>query len=386
MKRLYFVLIFCSLMTFLAGCRHNPGACFSDEKMSINLRWVSSYPNEKEEDVRTGLAWGMSMLGAEMPKSCMEKGFIPLDNKCYKLNLNALGFSETAKKAFLPILTKLKESEEYAQKGGIDIGRFLVLTLHSSWSYYAITNVPKNLADFRTLYAFDKTDTFPVISSSVALGNRLVLIAAAEKVEEMAFIAAEGTGEWVNGTFQSTDFEAFDIMKNGQLRFGVYDKKGGLITASPLFLGAAGKPGKCMWCHERNVLPVFTNTPEVADYMSLADFQAKIKKKNEKLHLFQSALTTEIDWNNGKAHTLQEWLYIGFMEPNLYRIAADWGMSESEVLQKIGHLPTHPHEEFAFFGDCYDRQGIDEIAPFHSLRVPESVREPANYEPHFKKR
>lgn len=369
-----FLLAFCC-------CKSTQNLSFSDEEMTICLRWIPSYTNEKEEDMRTGLAWGMSMLGAEMPVGCMEKAFIPLKNKHYLLNINFLHFSYNAKKVFKCIFQELKKSEEYKQKSGIDIGRFLVLTLHSSWNYYAITGMPRNYSTFKKIYAFDKAETFPVIKSCVSTQNRIVRFPLEEIAAKMAFIAEEGRGKWENGQFEITDREVFDVMQNGQLRFGIYDKKGKLEAASPLYLGAAGKPGKCMWCHERNISKLFTNTPDPKGYMTATQFDEKITKMNDLLLAFQAGLETETAWDNPRAHTLQELLYIGFMEPNLQRIAAEWEMSEAAVFAKIGKLPTHLHEEFDFLGNCYQRKNIDSLALYRSLRVPESVREPSEYEP-----
>lgn len=377
----YHILCLFFLLLFLTNCKSTQKLSFSDEEMTICLRWIPSYTGEKEEDMQTGLAWGMSMLGAEMPVGCMEKAFIPLKNKYYLLNINFLNFSQNAKKVLLPIFQGIKKSNEYQQKGGIDIGRFLVLTLHSSWHYYAITAMPRNYSAFTKNYAFDKAESFPVIASCVARQTRIIRFPVEEVAAKMAFIAEEGKGNWENGQFEITDREVFDVMKNGQLRFGIYDKKGKLAAASPLYLGAAGKPSKCMWCHERNIAKLFTTTPDPQGYITAAQFDEKIIKMNNLLQTFQASLQTETAWRNPRAHTLQELLYIGFMEPNIQRIATEWEMSESAVLAKIAKLPTHLHEEFAFLGTCYNRAAIDSLAPYRSLRVPNSVREPSEYEP-----
>lgn len=354
-----------------------------EPEMTICLRWIPSYPNEKEADVRTGLIWGLSMLGAKLPLSSMNKAFTSLGNHYYRLDMNELGFSDVAKKSIAKILKQLKQSQEYSQKGGIDIGRFLVITLHSSWHYYAITDVPKTYKLFQQSHKFDSLHFFPVIQSSVANGNRIIRLPLVDTASDMAFIAEEGVGEWEKGTFEATDFEVFDVMPNGQLRFGIYDKKGNLLPASPPTLGLAGKPGKCMWCHESKIQPLFGTTPEPTNAMSVAAFQAVIKKMRTKLLLYQSLQITDTDWKNSFAHTLQEWLYIGFMEPNLARIAAEWGIPETAVAQKIQHLSPHKHDEFAFFGDCYHRKDIDALAPYKIVAVPSSVRDSSGYEPNF---
>jgi hypothetical protein len=388
MKYFSFTLCFSLLLVCLSHCKHTPILAPKQKEISIRLRWIPAYPNETEEDVLTGFAWGMSLLGAEMPVGSIKKAFISQGNKQYEVNISALGFSETAQKALYKLINHLKKSEEYTQKGSIDLGRFLVLTLHSSWNYYAITNMPKTYAQFTNLYTFDKNKLFPVTNSGVAAGNRLISFPLNSNAAKIAFIAEEGKGELGNGTFQTAEFEVFDVMKNGQLRFGIYNHKtGDLEAASPIVLGSAGKPGKCMWCHESSLQTLHDTTSDLlgANYMSVADFKAKIAKLQGNLTQFQSSLSTDIHWKDYGAHTKQEWLYIGFMEPNLARIAEEWGLSEAEALQKIAFLPTHKHSEFAFFGDCYDRAEIDSLAPYRAVRVPISVREPSSYEPNLVK-
>jgi hypothetical protein len=383
MKNIHFLIIFCFIFTCFTHCKAKKEVIVKQKDLHIRLRWIKSYPDEKEEDMRTGFVWAMSLLGAEMPKGCMEKAFVPLKNDLYELNISGLGFSAVAQDAFYPILKALKASPEYTQKGAIDIGRFIVVTLHSSWNYYSLTNIPKTLALFQQKYPLDSASTFPVINSSVANGHRMLEFLATQAVPKMAFLAKEGEGEIEQGTFQATDFEVFDIMKNGQLRFGIYDKKGNLISASPKALGNAGKPGKCMWCHESQLQTLHSPTPDLANYMSATAFDSQMLRMNDAIIQFQQGLQTEVDWKDYSAHTRQEWLYIGFMEPNLERIAAEWEMTTEKVKAIIAHLPTHKHEEFAFFGDCYERKDIDALAPYRSVKVPSSVREPSDDEPHF---
>lgn len=383
MKYFCFGLCLLLLLVCISHCKHSPTIAPQKQESKIRLRWISAYPNEKEEDVINGFAWGMSLLGAEMPVGCMKKAFISQGNKQYELDISALGFSAVAQKALLKLMNRLKKSPEYTQTGSLDIGRFLVLTLHSSWNYYAITNMPKTYTQFLNLYAFDKDKIFPVTNSSVAAGNRLIYFPLDSNVNKMAFIAAEGKGKIANSSFKISEFEVFDVMKNGQLRFGIYNEAGSLTAASPILLGAAGKPSKCMWCHESRLQTLHDTTSDLlgANYMSVAHFEAKIAQMQQNLAQFQDDLATDINWNNYDEHTKEEWLYIGFMEPNLTRIAEEWHISEAETLKKIAHLPTHKHAEFAFFGDCYDRANIDSLAPYRTVRVPESVREPSNYEP-----
>ena len=70
-----------------------------------------------------------------------------------------------------------------------------------------------------------------------------------------------------------------------------------------------------------------------------------------------------------------ELLYISYMEPSARRLALEWNMTESEVLNLLAGLPMHEHEEFTFLGMLYDREDVESYAPYTALPVSSSVRE-----------
>jgi hypothetical protein len=357
---------------------------FDDTQMSIQLRWIKGYETEDWEQIRLGLLWGLSHLGAILPENQLNQLIIRQKTDIFTLNLNKAGFAETAKIPLLKILEALKNSDEYAKMGGIDLGRFLVLTLHSPQHYYAITGVSKDLETFKKSHGLTEKDdfrVFPVINSSVSKGNRVLFFNCKINPLSMGFMAQEGTGDVRNGNFKAKHSEVYDIMPNGQLRFAIYDQNGVLENASPSKFSSAGKPSKCQWCHESQVLRLYKDTPDVPNYLTSAQFLGDIEEFQDKVTEFQSKLPNQVIFSNRSNHTLQELLYLSFMEPTAQRLALEWGITESEVLKRLGKMKTHSPEEFKFLGESlYDRKKVDKKSPYKTLRVADSVREQTKFD------
>ena len=108
------------------------------------------YPEETKEDVITGLTWGLSFLGAALPAEDLSTAVEWKSENQFLLNLEKVGFNQDARQAWKAILDTLKKSEEYKLHGGIDVGRFITLTLNSTNHYYAITGAEERYADFRS--------------------------------------------------------------------------------------------------------------------------------------------------------------------------------------------------------------------------------------------
>jgi hypothetical protein len=174
-------------------------------------------------------------------------------------------------------------------------------------------------------------------------------------------------------------------MPNGQLRFAIYDKKGQLENASPSKFSEAGKPAKCQWCHESQVMPLYKDTPDVPNFMTSKEFLSEVEKLQGYLKAYQDTLSSKIIFSNTNNHSLQELLYISFMEPNLQRIALEWNLSEAEVLMRVKKFKTHKNEEFKFLGDLYHRHDVDKKSPFKTLKVPKSIREETKFDVNYLK-
>ena len=98
---------------------------------------------------------------------------------------------------------------------------------------------------------------------------------------------------------------------------------------------------------------------------------------------YRSSLIGDIDFTKTQNHTFAELLYISFMEPNAERLSREWNVNREDVKQKMKMYPLHVNKEFPFLDSCYSRSDVDLMAPFGSVRVPESAREYSAYEPDF---
>lgn len=350
-------------------------------KNSIQLRWVKAYEGETMEQVMLGLQWSLSFLGAQLPVESWPAAIQFSDEQSFRLDLGKLGFAPSVLPKWQKILDRLKASEEYEVKGSIDLSRFLVLSLHSSWHYYELTQVPKNLSTYLEQQTYEQLDSFPIVNSSVASAPRLIRFHTQGSLQDRYFIADEGEG--ILGLDEDVDhFEVLDIQPNGQLRFMLYDDTGDLAPAAPIATTRAGKPSKCLWCHEANVQPLFQPTPDQAGFINSEHFQAVVDSTNRLLDAYRATLPTALDHTKKQAHTQSELLYIAFMEPSLERVAREWNLSLAATQEILKDFPTHQFDEFPFLGDLYYRNWIDSLAPYRSERPPDSVREPG-WEPNF---
>ena len=154
-----------------AGCsRTDPLPPPRDPGLVIKLRWITSYPGQSRSKVNTGLFWALSFLGAKLPA---DTPFISWDAKMVTLDLDAAGVAETSKPAWKKLLRVLESSDEYRRMGGIDMGRFVFLSLCSSNQYYGLTGVSPTYAEFRARHQFAPRQV-AIVESGVAHGNRLI--------------------------------------------------------------------------------------------------------------------------------------------------------------------------------------------------------------------
>ncbi len=349
----------------------------------IRLRWVKAYPAETWENVKTGLYWSLSYLGATLDSAYVNEIIVREDSTHFKLDLLKAGFDQQALNAFGVIIDSLERTAEFERFNAIDLARFLVLTEHSSWHYYEITGVAITLNEFYKRHNATDEREFHVYNSGVAKHHRKIRFATGASALDMAWIAEEGTGSLDSGTFVRKNFEVFDIMKNGQLRFAVYDEFGELMVSSPSELSAAGKPSKCIWCHELVVQPLFFETPEPAKGISIAAFGLLVDSTQKQLENYRKRLHSVIDFSQKQAHTQGELLYISFMEPSAFRIANEWEMDTLEVKSVMGKLGTHVYAEFPFLGKSYYRYFVDSLSTYRVAPVPVSVREYFKGEPDY---
>lgn len=381
LQRLQFLCLLIGLAVVLSHCTTDQLRPQLEGKNSIQLRWVKAYEGENIDQVVLGLQWSLSFLGAQLPDESWPSALQFLNEKEFILDLGKLGFKPSVLTAWNKILERLKASEEYQIKGSIDLARFLVLSLHSSWHYYELTQVPLSLTAYLEQQNYAPGDSFPIVNSSIATAPRLIRFHTQGSLTERYFIADEGEG--ILDLDQAVDhFEVLDIMPNGQLRFMLYDDSGKLAPAAPLATTRAGKPSKCLWCHEANVQPLFQPTPDQAGFLTSQYFLDVVDSTNQLLDAYRSTLPTALDHTEKQAHTQSELLYIAFMEPSLARVAHEWDISMEAAREILKDFPTHQFDEFPFLGDLYYRNWIDSLAPYRTARPPDSVREPG-WEPNF---
>lgn len=354
----------------------------ANHQIEIDLRWIKSFEGESKEKVMTGLMWNLSFLGAALPRGSMRDAVTWKDDSRFTLKLSRVGFSKQALAALNELVRQLKESDEYKSKGAIDLGRFISLTLTSSYHYYRITGVSSTLTEFRSHHTFEDS-LAAIVESGVALGNRVIEIAKGNTLAHVAFIAHEGFGTLADSSFQEKEFESFDFMPNGQLRFVIYDSLGKLKSSGSAAITNAGKPSKCLWCHEIGIHLPFAKT-DVPGYYSLARFKELITEKMAIVEKHRSALDTDIDFSQRQDHTQAELLYLTFMEPSAERLALEWELSVDSVQVLLTNVTPHKQKEFSILGDkVYYRHEIDSMAPYEHLQVPTDAREPSLFEPDY---
>ncbi|HSC17038.1 MAG TPA: hypothetical protein VLI71_18045 [Gammaproteobacteria bacterium] len=329
--------------------------------------------------METGLLWTLSFLGAALP----DEGAHPLSwrDNLLTLRLDRAGIDASSLPSWKRLLAAMKASEEYRATGGLDIGRFVALTLCSPNHYYALTGADARFEQAYARHSFAREQS-AIVESAVSHGDRLIEVAAGPTTADIAFMAHEGPGSISAGTFVIEEHELLDVMANGQLRFALYGVDGALKPAASKTLTAAGKPAKCLWCHEIALQRPFDGRTGVPGYASLAEFERLIAQRMDALRSARSELDSRVDFARRQDHTYAELLYVSFYEPSVERLAREWDIPVAQVRETLSSLPTHAHHEFDFLGEqLYRRSDVDARAPYSTLEPPTDPREPSAYEP-----
>lgn len=381
-KHFYIIFLIPFLALLFAVCNKQDKLTQTDPNTTITLRWVKAYDNETRDKVETGLKWALLFLGAQLEQGSFNNAVKWQPNDMLEIDFSGLGFSKDGLVALKKLIVELKQTGEYKERSGIDLGRFIMLTVNSAYHYYAITNVPKTYEDFKNRLVFDNKKA-GIVESNIAKGNRTVDVPlqGSEDILKHGFASSEGSGSIKDGTLKVSEFEVFDIMANGMFRFMLYDEAGKLKPAGDTALGGAGKPSKCLWCHEIVIQPAFISKTAVSGYYSPPEYEEITNKQMGLLKTYRKNLKQDIDYNKTQDHTFTEILYISFMEPSAERLANEWGLPIEEIREKLKGLPTHTHDEFPYLGTLYNRNDVDKLSPYTYLKVPNSAREPSEYEP-----
>jgi hypothetical protein len=324
------------------------------------------------EKAEIGLKWGISLLGA----GSINEGII-INNDLITIDVDLLGFDDAAKENLKILHEVIQNSEEYQINNHVDLGRYISLIIGSSEHYYAITGVAENLNGLLNQYVLNSERGY-ISNSSVSFLNRIIAFSQQEGLNQ-AFISHEVTA----ADQDPIEFETLEIMANGQLRFGIFDENGVRKPAANPMNTNAGKPAKCIWCHESSIQFVFSQQDDIEGFLPRTQFKDSLIIFNRELHTKRLDLDTGIDYSQTQEHTLMELLYISFMEPNAERLSLEWNLSKDDVISRLVGFETHTHDEFPFLGNLYNRNSIEGQAPFNGLQVSGKIREASAVEVNY---
>lgn len=356
---------------------------FKKKDVTLNIQYTLNYEGDNWQKNRTGLLWTLSYLGAGLPENSLDKSIMWINKQVFQLNFNGLGFNEEALEALAIIADSLKQTEIYKKRKYVDLGHFISITLGSSWHYYAITGVPKTYTAFLNYHQIKKFETLPLTRSAIANHHRVLKIATNDSVLNSVFIAEEGPGNVTDSTFEPTEFEVMDIMKNGQLRVMVYNLNGELKVAGNKSFSGAGKPAKCIWCHETEIPALLTKPDTIKGYLTPGEFAIKIEAQNNLLNEYRKTLKSEIDFLKKQDHTYQELVYIGFMEPSLKKLSQEWNLPEKQLKKLFATSEKHIYHEFPFLGELLYRSELSGSPGFGTGSLPLNIREEMGPEPNY---
>lgn len=364
-------LLFISILILFVSCENNTYYELQNHDDTLHLKWNKAYPDDTIDKSLIGLKWGLSYIGAILPKSL---NGVSTSNNIISININKLGFSKSAIEKLSKLNLKIKESQEYRTTNTIDLGRYIALLIGASEHYYEITGVPNRLDALLNRYTLSPEKGY-INNSSVSFDHRIIAFSEQSGFNQI-FISTET--DPVSG--QIHEYETIELLPNGQLRFGVFDANGNRKNNADPSYGKAGKPGKCMWCHESSINQMFTSQNDFTGYLSASAFQNKLINYKESNRNLKLTLVDGVDFSQTQQHTLTELLYISFMEPSAERLSVEWKMSLTQVQGLLSNLPTHIYAEFPFLGNLYYRKDVESLAPFQGLSVSSSVREQSETE------
>ncbi len=378
----FFILILVSILT--NSCRKEKVETESGLKTNSKIT-LNHYQNNSETraEFETGLLWCFSYLGAQLQKGSWQKSTNWLNNQKVELDISQLGFNENAQNQLKKLITIYKQSEEYKITGGMDAGRFVMSIYNNSNHYYKIVGIPQRLNSFTNEYNLLQRKA-AIIESGVAFSERIIHLPQTDgSINSLGYLAEEITGSLIDSTDVVKESEVMDIMANGQLRFAIYNKNEDLVGGGDVTLSIAGKPAKCLWCHEVNIQTAIAALTEIPGYYTPSQFDSVILKNRATIEGYRASLTPEVVFNDNSQHVELEKLYFRFLEPSAKRLAAEWSLTEQEVRLKLASLTTHIHDEFTELGDLYYRAEVAPFSPYEVVATTTSARETTANEPNL---
>ncbi|WP_053990977.1 hypothetical protein [Mangrovimonas sp. TPBH4] len=371
MKRILFVLA----LTLCLSCTNDSYSDLISVETTLPLKWNKSYNDDSIDKAKIGLEWTLSYLGATLPH---ENSGISIEGNIIIIDIMKLGFEGFAEQKLLQLLEVLKNSSEYQQTNTIDLGRFVSLLLGASEHYYQIVGTPETLDELLQPYQL-LPDRGYIDNSIISNQHRIIEFSELDNLKQV-FVSKEIDPN--TGTI--LEYETIELIANGQIRFGIFDANGFRKSSASPNHTAAGKPAKCMWCHESSINPMFTPQNDFEGFLGYDELQnVLLTYKSEHLQNREILTPNGVNFNETQQHTLTELLYISFMEPSAERLSREWNLPLSEVENLLSGLDTHIYDEFPFLGDLYHRAEAENLAPFSGIPVSGNVREPSTMEVNY---
>ncbi len=369
MKKLLLIIFILSI-----SCTNSTYDDIVPENNSLNLKWNKSFEEDTIEKATIGLQWALSYMGAIIP---LNGDGINTQSGQIIIEIDKIGFSSYSEGKLKNLHEVIINSEEYQLNEYIDVGRYVSLLLGASEHYYEITGVPYLLSDLLDSYTLIPERGF-VNNSGVSFESRIISFSEQNGLNQLFFCT-----EIDPNTNEILEYETVDLMPNGQVRFGIYDKNGFRINNTAPTHSNAGKPAKCMWCHESGIQPLFSEQDDFEGFIPYLEFKDILSNFRLSHRNIQNSLVDGVDFEETQQHVFTELLYISFMEPSVDRLSLEWNMTIEEVEGLLVGLPTHIHEEFPFLGILYHREEVEHFAPFSGLQVSSSIREESEIEVNY---
>lgn len=347
--------------------------------LTVPVRLVPTDGGLGAAEATAGLAWALSHLGAAPPADAAE--WLVPGAAHPTLDLRAARLPEAAWPAAAAALAPLRDSDEVAARGGVDAGRLLAATLHEPWWYYALTGACETLEGWRGARMAEPVATYGVTASLLVDADRLVRFRAGPwaAATDIAFEVETGDGV-LTGEAAPLEVEVIDVLPSGQQRYALYDADGRLLPAADPAVVAAGQPGKCMWCHEGNLMSGSPENPTAPGHAPYEAWSAALAGMTEVLSDHRDGLPVAFDWADPHVHTAAELVVREFLLPTPDRAARDTGrtVAEIEALVAAGALSSARDPEWPDRGPVLVRSEIDAlIEDFAPIPVLDDARDGA---------
>lgn len=371
MKKLVYIFLAIGI-PFYTSCVNDPIETLQSDPNVIKLKWNQSYPNEKMEDAVTGLFWALSHCGAK--NTSLNTSAIITDSNTIILNLYYLGFIPNALNNMASLHESIQSSEEYKNNNSVDIGRYITLLIGASNHYYQITGVPLTLKEQLSNYKL-VPDSGYVNNSTISNQHRTIKFSALNNLNQLLI-----STEFDSISGEILEFETMELMENGQYKFAIFDADSQRINSAPRATSNAGKPAKCMWCHESKINPTFAVQKDSTGFLTYQQLQDTLLHLRSKVSQVQNSIQSGVDFSNNQEHTQMELQYIMFMLPSPLRLSNEWGRSQNEVLTLLANEKRTLHPEFSFLPAGYTRMSVERFSPHKGLVTSSLVREESAYE------